>query len=67
MGGLMNADEMRTILEGIARDSSNPNARVSAIRALRRLDEDEQAESQAETVKLRQVRGPGRLAAAARC
>jgi hypothetical protein len=40
----VNVDEQRRILEEIARDSSNPNARVSAIRALRRLEEAEAKE-----------------------
>jgi hypothetical protein len=31
---------MREILETIARESANPTARVSAIRALRQLDEE---------------------------
>ena len=36
----MDRDEMREILETIARESANPTARVSAIRALRQLDEE---------------------------
>jgi hypothetical protein len=35
--GLMDRDEMRRILEEIARECSNPNARVSAIRTAGRL------------------------------
>jgi hypothetical protein len=36
----MDRDEMREILETIARESANPTAPVSAIRALRQLDEE---------------------------
>jgi hypothetical protein len=35
-------DEMVRILEEIARDSSNPNARVGAIRFLKQLEEAEE-------------------------
>jgi hypothetical protein len=41
----MERDEMRKILEEIARESPNPTARVSAIRALKQLNEDEEKES----------------------
>jgi hypothetical protein len=40
----MDRAEMRGILEEIARESANPNARVSAIRALRQLAEAEEEE-----------------------
>jgi hypothetical protein len=39
----MERSEMGRILEKIARESSNPTARVSAIRALRQLKEDQEA------------------------
>jgi hypothetical protein len=45
----MDHGEQRRILEEIARESSNPNARVSAIRALRQMDEAEAEQKQAET------------------
>jgi hypothetical protein len=38
----MDRDEMRQILEQIARESPNPTARVSAIRALKQLADDEE-------------------------
>ena len=38
----MERDEMVRILEEIARETPNPTARVSAIRALRHLAEDEE-------------------------
>jgi hypothetical protein len=38
----MERDEMRRILEEIARSDRNPNARVSAIRALKQLADDEE-------------------------
>jgi hypothetical protein len=44
--GIVERDEMRRLLEGIARESTNPNARVSAIRALRQLEDDEEKEKE---------------------
>jgi hypothetical protein len=38
----MERDEMVRILEEIARNDRNPNARVSAIRALKQLADDEE-------------------------
>jgi hypothetical protein len=43
----MERSEMRKILEEIARESPNPTARVSAIRALRQLKEDAEDEKSA--------------------
>jgi hypothetical protein len=44
----MELAEMCRILEEIARESKNPNARVSAIRALRRLEEGEEKKEPSE-------------------
>ena len=62
-GAVMDRSEMIKILEELILDeSTNATAKCTAIRTLRELQGDELPES-----KSRGVRGPGRLAAAARC